>query len=514
MLVISLCILAAALMLGVAAPAQAETIGGTVWTGFGVPCPTATATAYHFDGGTWAEIAHGHTDANGVYTITGVPVATGYHVGFAAPGYVDQWWANKATQLLADPINVTSANVTGINATLVPTSSMVITVDAVTGIEPMDGTLSIAWHTDQTLTPTSDGGSFWFWVRSAGAADWYMEKQVLVSSFALPGRDFEADIAHLAVPDAAGYQIVVAYVPNEHDPFVATDATSWGTSAGSFAVRAGLTVNTPVPATYAKSGAAMQVVWNTAAPISSGSFGIWVRSSSLTNWYQVGVRAWKAPLTKKAGHKAGFTNWSYTLSSLALAQDPADPGPLPLDLKPVPAGTGYQVIVSWEPNAWPAGTPVDIWVPTASAVDTPSGPMCWATSPGPISVTGADTLKITSVPDPGTGVYAYGDTLTVSWTTSIPMVATDYFGYWARSTNGTSWFPLQDPGNHTTFPAAIPTANVGRTSYSFDAVLGSLYTAASWVPAGEYQVIVAYRASSITSTWQSYGTGAVFTVVP
>lgn len=502
MLVISLCILAAALLLGVAAPAQAADgdITGTVWEGFGVPLAGVTVTAYHFDGGSWTAVGGAGTDttdANGEYTLT-VPVATGYHVGFAMAGYVDQWWANKATQLLATAIDDVhdTVDVTGINATLVTTSTFVTTVDAVTGTEPMDGTLTIAWHSSATL-PITDPGTFWYWVRSAGATDWYMQGSLDVDTLLLPGRDFEADIEHLAVPDAAGYQIVVGYDPSPATPgtFVAADITSWGTSTGSFAVRAGLTVNTPVPATYGATGDPMQVVWQTTAPISSGSFGIWVRSSSLANWYEVEVFPWNQALSKKVAHGAGFTNWTYTLASLGAAT-PA-----------VPVGTGYQIIVAWEPNAWPAGTPVTTWVPTASTVTTPSGPMCWATSPGAISVTAADTIEITSVTSPSTGEYAWGDDMTITWTTNITNIAADGFGVWARSTNLTSWYRLY---------AAPPfsEAVLGRTTFTHDITLAGAYAALNWIPAGTYQIVVACHSGAGAPPWDSYGTSVgTFTVV-
>ncbi|GEM_PF-4740880 len=501
LLAIGLCILVAAALLGVAAPARAAdgTISGTVWEGFGVSLPGVTVTAYHFDGGAWTAVAGGTdtTDVNGDYALT-VPVATGYHVGFAKTGYVDQWWANKATQTAATAIDNVSAtvDVTGINATLAATSSFVTTVDAVTGTEPMDGTLTIAWHSSATLA-IDDAGVFWYWVRSAGGADWYMQGSLTVLGYlTLPGRNFEADIAHMAVPDAAGYQIVVGYDPNG-GAFDPDDITSWGTSTGSFAVRAGLTVDTPVPATYGATDDPMQVVWQTTAPISSGSFGIWARSSSLANWYEVTVFPWNQALSRRGSHLAGFTDWTYTLTSLHDA-DPA-----------VPVGTGYQIIVAWEPNVWSTtgGTPVTTWSAVASTPTLPSGPMCWATSPGSIDVTAGSTIEITSVTSPSTGEYALGDDMTITWTTNITNTADDQFGVWARSTNLTSWYRLY---------AAPPfhEAVLGRTTFTHDITLAGAYAALNWIPPGTYQIVVACHSGHGAPPWDSFGTSVgSFTVV-
>ena len=170
--------------------------------------------------------------------------------------------------------------------------------------------MTVGWTSDQALST----GEFGVWVRSSSDT-WYIGQVVPATG----GTSFSTPIT-LSLPTGSGYQVIVAYRPTSGSGTWGSWATSWW----SFAVSSGLpylTITSPAgPDTYA-SGDPMTVGWTSDQALSTGEFGVWVRSSSDT-WYIGQV----VPAT-------GGTSFST---------------PITLSL---PTGSGYQVIVAYRPTS-------------------------------------------------------------------------------------------------------------------------------------------------------------------
>ncbi len=131
-----------------------------------------------------------------------------------------------------------------------------------------------------------------------------------------------------------------------------------------------------------------QVTWTADPSLNHGQFAVWVRSSQ-GDWY------WMSPLIAATGK----TQYSHTINLAGL-----------------PAGTGYQVIVAYEPIA-----NTSLWV-------------SWATSSGVFSV---ETVvpEITISAPAGTASYLQTEQVTVNWTTDQDLT-TGEFALWVRSADG------------------------------------------------------------------------------
>jgi len=93
-------------------------------------------------------------------------------------------------------------------------------------------------------------------------------------------------------------------------------------------------------------------------------------------------------------------------------------------------------------------------------------------------------ISLTVTAPTGTGSYAAGDILTVSWTTGLAVYGGE-FGVWARNPDG--WY------------IAKIVAAAGLALYSTPLTLD--------VPAGSgYQAIVAYRPTTGSGAWSTWGT--------
>ena len=291
-------------------------------------------------------------------------------------------------------------------------------------------TMTVGWTSDQALTT----GEFGVWVRSS-SDQWYIGQIVPATG----GTGFSKTIT-LGLPAASGYQVIVAYRPSSSAGW-----GCWATSWWSFEVTSGdpfLTVTTPSgPGTYA-SGDTMTVSWTSDQNLTTGEFGVWVRSAG-DQWY-IGQLV----------SATGGTGFSKTIT-LGL-----------------PAAGGYQVIVAYRPSS-------------------SAGWGSWATSWWSFQVTaGLPYLSITAPSAAGT--YTTGQSLGVTWI-SDQNLSSGEFGVWVRSSSD-QWYMGQ----------IVPAA--GGTSFSTSLPLADL------PPASGYQVIVAYRTSS-SAGWGSYTTSwATFTV--
>ena len=186
----------------------------------------------------------------------------------------------------------------------------------------------------------------------------------------------------------------------------------------------------------------LTVGWTTSIAVSGGAFRLWARSGG--SWFRLS--------TPDVPANGGST---YCQA-------------VPLD---VDAGGGYQIIVAW----------------SALGAAPWSG---WGTSPGAFAVT---PLFATDVTAPtGTGSYAMGADLTVSWTPSSAP-SSGAFHVWARGVGGVSWYDFGD----------VPVV-AGALSYSVDLPLDLALPEGVPVGAG-YQAIVAYSPLG-AAPWNSWGT--------
>lgn len=194
-------------------------------------------------------------------------------------------------------------SVTGANP-IVTDPILTITNPAGPGTYSSGDSMTVNWTSDQSLST----GEFGVWVRSSSDG-WYIGQLVPAGG----GTSFSKTIA-LSVPAGSGYQIIVAYR--------ATPSSTWGcwaTSWWSFTVNLGLpylTIAAPSGSTYTV-GDSMTLNWTSDQPLSTGEFGVWLRSGT-GSWYVGQV----APAT-------GGTNF---LTNLVLN---------------VPAGSGYQAIIAY-----------------------------------------------------------------------------------------------------------------------------------------------------------------------
>ena len=553
LLAISMLILVAALLFAVAAPAMATgTISGTVRdSATAVPMTDVVVTAYEYVGGVWIS-RDSDTTASGAYELT-VDEGT-YSVSFVSTGYVTQWWDNEASLLMSDDvavvdgedtINIDASLVAAPNTTTVtaptgtgtyaPGSSVTVTwtsarhyaiddtfkvwmrdsdgvfrgmqtytvasatdtsftmsypvpsfpgtgnqivVAAVSGSDLTNwgtspGSFTVSGATAQAITvtaPTGTGsyaagdeltvkwtmsqapaaGTFDVYVRSASGSSWFLFDQFTAST-SVTSYTSTHTLASAGVPAGTGYQAIVRYAYTARRISSAHGATAYlfGTSPGTFTVTGASTFTTAVTAPTGTSGSYLQsstvlVNWNTSAPVPAGKFIVWARSSA-----GVFYVAQEVPIT--AGQQ-GFT-WNLSLAT-------------------VPVGTGYSVVTGF--------------VPTGGAVTS------WGTSPGTFAVTGAASTVTITAPT-ATASYAYGDHVTVTWTTGIAAPTGAQYGVWLRI--GGVW------SNYT----LNTEASGSKTSYS------QLLTGVVPSTLGSYQAVVGYRLTS-TSDW-TFTTSASFPVV-
>ena len=110
----------------------------------------------------WDDVAFASTDASGTYSLDVDP--GDYRVRFESSGnHVPEWWNDALVEADADQVSVTTADVGGIDAVMVPGSRITGTVTATTGGAPLAGIDVVArkWNAqDQT----------WEWVSSATTA--------------------------------------------------------------------------------------------------------------------------------------------------------------------------------------------------------------------------------------------------------------------------------------------------------------------------------------------------------
>ena len=205
-----------------------------------------------------------------------------------------------------------------------------------------------------------------------------------------------------------------------------------------------ISVTAPTGTTSHVQGSSLTVSWTTREAVQTGVFGVWVESASY------------------AGGPGKIVVYNDTTSySTSITLD-------------VPPGTGYRIMVSYRAMANGAWTD-------------------FGYSPGSFTVTGT-ALGISVTAPTGTGSYAVGASLTVSWLTSSSVFGGEW-GIWARSAGG-SWYI-----------AKLVPAGGGVVSFTTDLTLA--------VPPGSgYQAIVAYRPTAGSGDWISWGTSpGSFTVI-
>jgi len=177
-----------------------------------------------------------------------------------------------------------------------------------TGSYVAGSSLTVNWTSSVALA----SGEFGLWARSASG--WYAAKLVAAGG----GTSFTSDLT-LDVPTGGGYQVVVAYRPT-----VGSGAwVSFATQTGSFAVTAAnptLTISAPTGSGSYAVGANLTVNWTSSPAPPSGEFAVWARSAA---------GAWYIGDLVPAG---ASTSYSHDLTLT------------------VPAGSGYQAIVSWRPT--------------------------------------------------------------------------------------------------------------------------------------------------------------------
>ena len=206
-----------------------------------------------------------------------------------------------------------------------------------------------------------------------------------------------------------------------------------------------ISVTAPTGTTSHVQGSSLTVSWTTREAVQTGVFGVWVESASY------------------AGGPGKIVVYNGTTSySTSVTLD-------------VPPGTGYRIMVSYRAMANGAWTD-------------------FGYSPGSFTVTGGTALGIYVTAPTGTGSYAVGASLTVSWLTSSSVFGGEW-GLWARSAGG-NWYI-----------AKLVPAGGGVVSFTTDLTLA--------VPPGSgYQAIVAYRPTAGSGDWISWGTSpGSFTVI-
>ena len=178
----------------------------------------------------------------------------------------------------------------------------------------------------------------------------------------------------------------------------------------------------------------MPVTWTTNGPMTGGQFSIWVVSPS-NSWYVGKI----VPVTP------GSTSYA---DSVVLN---------------VPGDVGYRVYVFYR------ALPTDAW-------------SIYGLAPGTVTVAGLPVVTVTA--PVGTGSFAAGSTLPVTWSTNF-IVTSGQFSIWVVSTSN-SWYI-----------GKIVAANPASSSYADSVVLS--------VPVDVgYSVYVFYRALP-TDPWVDYG---------
>ena len=342
-----------------------------------------------------------------------VPAGTGYQAIVSwRPTAGSGAWLAFATQ-------------TGSFAVTAALPTLTISAPTGSGSYAAGSSLTVSW----TSSPAPPSGEFAVWARSA-AGGWYIGDLVAASASTSYSRAIT-----LNVPAGTGYQAIVSWRPT-------AGSGAWlafATQTGSFAVTAALptlTISAPTGSGSYAAGSSLTVSWTSSPAPPSGEFAVWARSAA-GGWY-IGDLV------------AASASTSY---SRAITLN-------------VPAGTGYQAIVSWRPTAGSGA-----W-------------LAFATQTGSFAVTAALPTLTISAPT-GSGSYAAGSSLTVSWTSS-PAPPSGEFAVWARSAAG-GWY------------IGDLVAASASTSYSRAITLN--------VPAGTgYQAIVSWRPTAGSGAWLAFAT--------
>ena len=411
-------------------------------------------------------------------TVTRNPDTPTYELGetvqltpVPAAGWVFAGWNGAATGT-ANPLNLIMTGDMAVTATFTQaTASVAVAVTAPTGTGSyaQGDPVAVTW----TANPDVTTGEYGVWVEATNG-NWYGGDLVAAS----------APHSHnltLNVPVGTGYRIAVMYRPT-------AGSGAWvfpiAYSPGTFDVTAGVAVTVTAPigtGSYAQ-GDPVAVTWTANPDVTTGEYGVWAESSNGA-WYGGDLVAASAPHSH----------------NLALN---------------VPVGTGYRVAVMYRPTAGSGA-----WV----------FPIAY--SPGTFDVTAGVAVTVTA--PIGTGSYAQGDPVAVTWTAS-PDVTTGEYGVWAESSNG-AWYggdlvAASAPHSHnlalnvpvgTGYRVAVmyrPTAGSGAwvfpIAYSpgtFDVTAGVAVTVTAPIGTGSYAqgdpVAVTWTASPDVTTGE-YGVWA------
>ena len=187
------------------------------------------------------------------------------------------------------------------------------------------------------------------------------------------------------MPSGSGYSVYVFYRAQPTDPWV-----DYGQAPGTFSVTAApvISVTAPVGTTSYNAGDSLPVTWNTDRLVTSGSFTVWLVSSS---------NSWTLADTVTANPASTSYSDNVTLN--------------------LPTGSGYSVYVFYR------ALPTDPWVDYGQA-------------PGTFSVTAAPVISVTA--PVGSTSYFVGDTLPVTWNTDR-LVTSGEFTIWLVSSSN-SWY--------------------------------------------------------------------------
>ena len=172
------------------------------------------------------------------------------------------------------------------------------------------------------------------------------------------------------------------------------------TPGGTSTSAASFTVISPTATVTAPSGSFAQgtitpVTWTTPSAVTSGEFGVWIRSST-GSWYVGAIVA--------ANGTASYAR--------------------NVNLSMIP-GSGYYATVYWRPT------------PTSGWINGAVGPAFTITAAGPTATVTAPS-----------GSFAQGTITPVNWTTATPL-ASGEFGVWVRSSTGAWYIGAVVPANGT-----------------------------------------------------------------
>jgi len=305
----------------------------------------------------------------------------------------------------------------------------VVEITAPLGEQELTSTssLTVSWST-QTAFST---GQFALWVRSPQGI-WHWAAPLIPANGTTSYQTIiDLDEVAPAITSGLGYQVIVAYEPMAYTGFW----MSWATSPGVFAVDASvpeIEISAPQGIASYETTDSVTASWTCDQDLNAGQFGVWLRSADGTGWY-------KTQLVPAAGD-AG-TVYNITLS-----------------LAGVPDGLGYEVIVAYRPVA---GT---------------GAFMSWATSPGNFSVNMSAPV-LTMVFPSGSGTYAVGDGVPVSW--NSPALDTGEFGLWLRSPEGDwYWHPPLIPATgadyyYSPVPLTVPSGTGYQAVVAWRPVVGT-----------------------------------------